>query len=148
MTPEEARETAMRLGRECLSLRMRLLHRMISGIYEEALRPVGVRGGQLSLLLSVSAAGPVKPSDLARVLHMDKSTLSRDLDRLKANGWIAVEPDPDGRGHLLTVTDAGRAIIAAAVPAWERAQEKAAELLGAEGVRALHDAAPPFPPRC
>jgi DNA-binding MarR family transcriptional regulator len=148
MTPDEARDTAMRLGRECLSLRMRLLHRVINGIYEDALRPIGVRGGQLSLLLSISAAGPVKPSDLARWLHMDKSTVSRDVDRLVASGWIAVEPDPDGRGQLLTVTQPGRSIIALAVPAWERAQQKAAALLGPEGVRALHDASPSFPPRC
>ncbi|WP_169978078.1 MarR family winged helix-turn-helix transcriptional regulator [Tautonia rosea] len=148
MTPEESRATAWRLGRQCLAIRMRLLNRVVGGIYDDALRPIGVRIAQFSLLTAIAGTEPIRPGDLATLLRMDKSTVSRDVDRLKASGWVVTEPAPKGRGQVLLLTEAGRGILAACLPAWEAAQAEAARLLGPEGVRSLHDAAPEFPPKC
>jgi len=147
MTETDAKRLAEQMGAHCLGIRTRLLHRMISGCYERAARPLGVRASQLSLITAIAASGPVRASDLAAALEMDKSTMSRDVERLKARGWVEAEPEPDGRGQRLKLTARGRQLLQQYQPAWEKAQREAAELLGGEGVQALHRATPWFPPR-
>src|SRR4051812_25422834 len=98
---------------ECLAVRVRTLNRAVTALYDEALRPHGLRVGQLNLLVAVARMGTAKPGDLCRVLRMDKSTLSRDVEVMRRNGWLEVEdtgggarpprpspggPGPPGRG--------------------------------------------------
>jgi DNA-binding MarR family transcriptional regulator len=127
-----------RLAAECLAGRIRLLNRVVTGLYDEALRPHGVRVSQMNILVMIAASGPTRATEVCRRLRLDKSTLSRDLARLVGRGWVRVTPD-SGRAQLLEATDAGRALIRAVVPAWEAAQKRVGELLGeafAEGVHA------------
>jgi DNA-binding MarR family transcriptional regulator len=130
-----------RLARDCLGVRLRLIHRGVSGIYDEGLRPLGVRVGQMNILIGVAYAGPVKPARLCHVLSMEKSTLSRDVDVLQRKGWVVVEPDSEERGQTLRLSPAGAALLEAALPAWEEAQRKASELLGPAGVDVVHKTA-------
>src|SRR5436309_701165 len=73
---------------ECLAGRVRVLNRVVSGIYDAALRPHNVRISQMNVLVAVAALGPVRATDVCRRLKLDKSTLSRDLDRLLARKLV------------------------------------------------------------
>ena len=77
--------------------------------------------------------GVAEPSEVSRILQVDLSTLSRNLERLRARGWIEAVPDRDARVHPFQVTDPGREMIRQAYPLWQEAQQKATALLGEEG---------------
>ena len=118
------------IATDCLSVRLRLINRMVGTIYDEALRPHGIKAGQLNILVAVSAFGRVTSQQLCRVLHMDTSTFSRALARLKKARWLQVEPSGDGKILKIEITKAGFKKIEQAYPDWQRAQAKAVETLG------------------
>jgi len=118
------------IAADCLSVRLRLINRMVGTIYDEALRPHAIKASQLNILVAVSAFGRVTSGQLCRVLHMDTSTFSRALARLKKNRWLQVEPSGDGKILKIEITKAGFKKIEQAYPDWQRAQAKAVETLG------------------
>lgn len=122
---------------ECLAVRVRALNRAISGLYDEALRPHGLRVGQLNLLVAVAKLGAARPADLCRVLRMDKSTLSRDVEVIRRNGWLELDETGAGRSRPLRLSPSGEALLEAVVPAWRQAQAKATALVGDDGAAAL-----------
>ena len=114
----------------CLLVRLRLMNRMVGAIFDEALRPHGIRGSQLNILVAVSAFGRATSHQLCQLLHMDTSTFSRALKRMKNRGWLDVEPSGEGRILKIEVTDEGYRIIEQVYDDWLLAQEKAAAVLG------------------
>lgn len=142
MNEHEASILAKAVAAECLGYRVRLLSRVITNIYDRAMQPLGLKANQVTILSLLSHVGKASAADISRVLVMEKSTVSRTVDRMKKNGWIAVEEHGDGPGQTITVTDQGRKLMAAAHAQWKKAQDQAAEVLGEEGVAAiikLHD---------
>ena len=118
--------------------RARLLSRHLTGIYEDELRTLGLRGSQLNLLAAIAYAGPVRRSDLAKAMHIDISTLTRNLRVMETNDWVApVADSSDGRGAPIGITKAGKDLLARATPLWRIAQRRASELLGNDGRTAL-----------
>jgi DNA-binding MarR family transcriptional regulator len=145
-TPDEGREasllqtidsTSEEIARDCVAVRLRLLNRVITNLYDDALRPLGLKVSQMNLLVVAARLGVAEPSQVCRILQMDLSTLSRNLERLRARGWIETVPDRDARVHPFRVTDQGRELIQQAYPAWQKAQRRASGLLGEEGVTLL-----------
>jgi DNA-binding MarR family transcriptional regulator len=132
----EERSPAEVIADECIAVRVRALNRAITGLYDDALRPHGLRVGQLNLLVAVARMGTARPADLCRVLHMDKSTLSRDVEVMRRNGWLEVEEGP-GRGRPLRISPDGHSLLERAFPAWRQAQERAGTLIGDEGAASL-----------
>lgn len=114
---------------ECLSGRVRILNRVISGIYDAKLRPYGIRSSQSNILVVIAARGPIAASTICRSLCLEKSTLSRDLDRLIDRGWVSVAAGV-GRVRLLEITESGRQLIRSLKSAWEEAQAETRQLLG------------------
>src|SRR5262249_30254047 len=126
------------IGSSCVAYRMRMLSRVISGLYDEALAPLRLKGSQLNVLATLANQGPMVPTDLCGRLRMDKSTLSRNLDRMGKRGWLAVRPGEDNRTHLVELTPKGIRLLRDAYPLWSQAQAEAARRLGVEGLTALH----------
>jgi DNA-binding MarR family transcriptional regulator len=124
------------MAAECLAGRIRILNRVVTGIYDDALRPHGVRISQLSILVEVAAAPRARATGVCRRLRLDKSTLSRDLERLVACKLIRVIP-ARGRAQDLEITDRGRALLRNVLATWEGAQSRAVELLGPELAKGL-----------
>jgi DNA-binding MarR family transcriptional regulator len=124
--------TAEVIASECLAVRLRTLNRAISALYDEALRPHGLRVGQLNLLVAVARMGTARPGELCRLLRMDKSTLSRDVEVLRRNGWLEVDDSAGGRARPLRLTATGGALLEAVMPAWRQAQGEAKALIGGE----------------
>lgn len=129
---------ADRIASECLAVRVRLLNRTVTGIYDAALRPLGMTVGQLNILVVVAKLGPVSPGEVARRLNMEKSTLSRNLDRMQGHGWIGVLSGESGRRQALEIRSKGRKLLEKAVPLWDEAQADAKALLGQQGARSIH----------
>ena len=126
------------MGRSCLNLRVRIVSRVITGVYDDELRPLGIQASQLNLLVTVAGMGPARRTEIGRYMHLDASTLTRNLRVMEKNGWIEAIADPsDRRGSPIRITSAGQTLVAKAAPAWRRAQSKAAKLLGNDGKLAL-----------
>jgi len=133
-----AANAADRIAGECLGTRVRMLNRTITGIYDEALRPMGLTSGQLNLLVVVAKRGPLSPGEVAKRMNMEKSTVSRNLDRMRQNGWVRVGQSDAGRKQVLTLTRSGRNLIEECLPAWDEAQTRARAMLGQGGAKSIH----------
>jgi len=142
MDEKEAAKLAKAVAAECLAGRVRLLNRVITNIYDHALQPLGIKINQANILVMLTLTDQASSADIARVLSMEKSTVSRNVDRMKKKEWIDVAGKDDGLSQIITVTSKGRKLLAAAHVEWKKAQKQAAELLGEEGVAAvlkIHD---------
>ena len=133
-----AEEAVADMAADCLAMRGRLIGRTVTGIYDDALRPVGITVGQLNILAVVVRLGPVSPGAVARRLHIERSTMSRNVERMKRNGWLEVRPGESATSQELRVTKAGRRVIEEAEPLWREAQGRARDILGAGGAEAIH----------
>jgi DNA-binding MarR family transcriptional regulator len=118
-------------------VRLRRLNRVVTGFYDDVLRPLGLKVSQLNILVVTAKLGLARPAQVCDILHLDTSTLSRNVKPLQAHGWLEVVPDEDARTQPFRLTPQGRRLIEKAVPAWEEAQRRAADLLGDEGVAML-----------
>ncbi len=126
------------IAAECLASRARFLDRRLASIYERALRPLGLRRTQLTLLVAIARAGErASPGVVGQALLLEKSSVSRELGRLQALGWIRIEAAPDTRAQRLSLTPAGTGLVETALPLWRMAQREARALLGERGAEAL-----------
>ncbi len=130
-------EAAQTISANCLAARVRLLHRTITGIFDEALRPLGLTDAQLTILVVVANRGPVSPGAVSRRLNMEKSTISRNIARMDKNGWLTVADGESGREQRLTVNAKGKALLVKTLPVWNEAQTKAKAVLGQSGADSL-----------
>src|SRR5881227_2307022 len=107
------------IATSCIAGRLRLLNRVVTNLYDDALRPFGVRLSQGSVLAVAAKVGVARPAQVCEFLEMDTSTLSRTVDRMVANGWLEIVPDEDGRSQPFRLTAGGRRLMERALPAWE-----------------------------
>src|ERR671938_89988 len=129
------------ISRTCIAVRLRLLNRVVTNFYDDALRPLGLKVSQLNLLIVTAKLGLARPAQVCEILQLDASTLSRNVKPLQAHGWLEVVPDEDARAQPFRLTAKGKRLIEKAVPAWEEAQRRAIELLGNQGIALLDRAA-------
>jgi DNA-binding MarR family transcriptional regulator len=121
------------IASECIAVRMRILNRVITNIYDDALRPLGLKVSQMNILVATSKMGVTRPAEICNRLHLDVSTLSRNVERMKDRGWLEVVLDEDGRAQPFRLTAQGQKLLNKAAPIWTEAQNKTKELLG-EGI--------------
>src|SRR5207253_1454090 len=129
------------ISRTCIAVRLRLLNRVVTNFYDDALRPLGLKVSQLNILIVTAKLGLARPVQVCKILQLDTSTLSRNVERMRAHGWLEVVSDEDARTQPFRLTPQGRRLIDKAVPAWEEAQRQASELLGDDGMALLDKAA-------
>ena len=130
------------IAQDCIAVRMRLLNRVVTKIYDDAMRPLDIKTSQLNILVVTARLGLARPAEICDQLKIDISTVSRNVDRMRARGWIeVVDDEQDARAHQLRLSAKGRQILEKAKPAWEKAQVKVKKLLGQSGVAALVKAA-------
>ncbi len=129
------------IAKTCIAVRLRLLNRVVTNFYDDALRPLGLKVSQLNILIVTARLGLARPAQVCDILQLDASTLSRNVKPLQAHGWLEVVPEADARAQPFRLTPQGKRLIEKAVPAWEKAQRRATELLGSEGIALLDQAA-------
>jgi DNA-binding MarR family transcriptional regulator len=108
----------------CLSASFRRATRALTQHYEEALRPLGLKGTQFTLLQALSITGEVSQGKLGEILAIDSTTLTRTLAIMMRQGWIVSRPGEDRRERLLSLSKAGRAEYKRALPHWGKVQEE------------------------
>jgi DNA-binding MarR family transcriptional regulator len=125
------------MAKECLGTRVRLLNRIVTKAYDDCLRPIGLRTAQQTILVAISLMKTPTPKHIERRLSLDKSTVSRNVERMQRRGWVEFVSAEDGRSHYLKLTTKGQKLLRESAVAWEQAQKKVSALLGKEGVTAL-----------
>jgi len=130
--------TAQEIVANCACLKVRMAARAVTRAYDDALRPIGLRSTQLSVLVAVAIEGAISIAALASFLGMDRTTLTRNLRPLEKEGLISIGPEGWHRSRTLEITKKGKSRLREAVPLWERAQGTLRQKLGYEawvGVR-------------
>jgi DNA-binding MarR family transcriptional regulator len=105
---------------------------VVTRLYIERMERVGLSVAQFTLLAAIGSNPGVRAADLAPALDLEKSTVSRELAALTAEGHVLIEP-LGGRSQGLSLSETGAAVLAEAFPAWEEAQAAARQTLGELG---------------
>ena len=127
------------MRRACLGTRVGRLHRVVARRFDGSLRPLGLTMPQVEILAAlVLHDAPVRPSELADVLLVERSTVSRNLAAMRDRGWVeTAEVSPTGRSMAFAPTPAGTQILASAQTAWAEAQASLVASLGPETAATL-----------
>jgi DNA-binding MarR family transcriptional regulator len=112
----------------CASLRR--ASRLLSQLYEDALRPLGMRATQFTMLQALSLAGEVTQGQLGEMLGMDITTLTRTLTIMSREGWITKRRGEDRREWRVRLSSKGEAQFKTALPYWEKVQDELRGRLG------------------
>jgi DNA-binding MarR family transcriptional regulator len=114
-----------------------LVNRVITGLYDNALRPLGVKASQFNILVVAGKLGLARPAEVCEILRLDASTLSRNVERMRVQGWLEVAPTDDARMQPFRLTAQGKRLLEQAASAWKKAQREAEQLLGDDGMAFL-----------
>ncbi len=116
--------------RECTCFNLRKATRVVTQLFDEAMRSTGLRGTQFSLLAHTYAMGPITVTGLAEAMVTDRTTLARNLEPLEKNGLLKVEPGEDRRMRIVSITEEGRKKLAEAFPLWKKTQDEIKGMMG------------------
>ena len=123
---------------DCYCISLRTAARKVSALYDDALAPVGINIGQLSMLREIEKSSPLSLTELGRLSNLDRSTVGRNAKVLERMRLVQAVAGEDHREAALTLTAEGTKAVAEAAPLWERAQatiERAMD--GGEAARLL-----------
>ncbi len=124
-------ETTLLVRDTCLCLHAQRAARALARHFDDVLRPVELTNQQFSLLMALNRPAPPPMGPVAKLLEMDRTTLTAALKPLERRGLVRVELVPtDRRTRLLALTKAGEATLAAAVPIWREAHAAIESRLG------------------
>lgn len=117
----------------CVCNTLRMATRVVTQLYDDALRPSGLRVTQFSMLAAIARLGEANLRELEEALAIDQTTLTRSLGLLERDGLTERVGNPDRRVKAMRLTAKGRATLAAARPLWSLAQDEVLRELGAKG---------------
>ena len=116
----------------CASFNFRRTARAVTRLYDMALQESGMRSTQFAILVGIAKKQPVSVGDLAEVLFIDSTTLTRSLRLLQKQGLIAISNRAAKRQRFLTITGKGEDALARSLPAWRKAHEHFVSRVGSE----------------
>src|SRR5262245_61816769 len=114
----------------CVCTTLRMVSRAVTQLYDDILRPSGLRVTQFSILGAIARLGEANLRQLEHTLAVDQTTLTRSPKLLERDRPIERVPQPDCRIKTMTLTSKGRRALEAARPLWARAQGKVLRELG------------------
>jgi DNA-binding MarR family transcriptional regulator len=124
-------------GSRCVSFNIRKAARAVTQLYDERMRPFGIRSTQLPILGKTLALEPVTVTRLAEATVTDRTTLTRNLRLLEQQGLIQVDTGDDRREREVRLTDRGRDVLAHVYPIWQEVQAEVATRFGSERLARL-----------
>ena len=132
MIPQRKLTTGQNKGRlsPCVCSTLRMVTRVVTQLYDDCLRPSGLRVTQFSILAAVARLGEASLRQLEDELAIDQTTLTRSLTLLERNGVLERASHPDGRIKAMRLTSKGRRALEVAWPLWAQAQGKVLRELG------------------
>jgi DNA-binding MarR family transcriptional regulator len=123
----------------CTCFNLRKTTRAVTQLFDEVLKPSGLLATQFTLLAAISENDDATISQLSKAMIMDRTTLTRNLNPLQKNGWVAVTPGDDKRTKTLSLTRSGKKVLSQAMSYWSLAQKKVVNALGKNNWGALLD---------
>jgi DNA-binding MarR family transcriptional regulator len=123
-------ELCMAARDTCTANSLRKANRAITGLFDDALRPTGLRISQLSILVALALVEEATVSKLAGLLALDRTTMTRGLAPLERRGLVAGASGVDARHRVVRLTEKGRSTLARALPVWKRVQGRVVQRLG------------------
>ncbi len=114
----------------CVCSTLRMVTRAVTQLYDDILRPSGLRVTQFSILAAIARSGSANLRQLEAVLAIDQTTLTRSLNLLQRDRLIERVPHPDARIKAMRLTARGRRVLDVARPLWTQAQDKVLRELG------------------
>src|SRR5216683_3423998 len=114
----------------CVCNTLRMATRVVTQLYDDVLRPSGLRVTQFSILAAIARLGEASLKQLEEALAIDQTTLTRSVSLLERDGVIERASHPDGRIKAMRLTAKGRRALEMARPLWARAQDKVLRELG------------------
>ncbi|MBD2124234.1 MarR family winged helix-turn-helix transcriptional regulator [Trichocoleus sp. FACHB-262] len=121
----------------CMGLHIRRASRILTHVYDSALRPTGLVVNQFTLLVAIHLFGPVPITRLAEELCADQTTVTRNIKLLEKQGFVAIAPGEDRRIKLVSLTIEGQTVLAEAMPLWEQVQADLRQRFGKQTWQAL-----------
>ncbi|MFZ0928865.1 MAG: MarR family transcriptional regulator [Syntrophobacteraceae bacterium] len=126
------------VGRSCACYNLRRAARAVTRLYDDFLRPSGLRTTQVSLLMSAKLRGPVTLGKLAEMTVTERTTLTRNLTVLEKKGFIRIDPgESDRRERQVTLTRRGEEALLVVIPLWEKVQSHIEQGLGTDRLGSL-----------
>src|SRR5260370_16973748 len=108
----------------CMCGSFRRTSRALTQLYEQALRPFGLRATQLTILQVLSLAGEVSQGQLGEMLAMDSTSLTRTLAIMGREGWVTARRGKDRRERWVRLSSAGEMQLSRALPVWQQVQSR------------------------
>jgi DNA-binding MarR family transcriptional regulator len=121
----------------CISFNIRKAARAVTQLYDERMRPFGLRSTQLPILGTTLVLEPVTVTRLAKATVTDRTTLTRNLRLLEQQGLIQIDRGHDRRAREVRLTDRGREVLAQVYPVWKAVQAEVATRFGRERLARL-----------
>jgi DNA-binding MarR family transcriptional regulator len=140
MNQQSDRINAIELGQVvsmCTCFNLRKASRAVTQKFDEILKPSGLLVTQFTVLVAVGISEAKTINELAEILVMDRTTLTRNLKPLEREGWLKIEPGQDRRTRIVRLTDDGKATLTKALPLWKQAQDSTIAVLGQQRWSAL-----------
>jgi len=120
---EELRDQIGTMGDRCFALQARKTANLLARVYNSALEPLGLEISQFSTLCAVALERSDSITELAGVLGVERSTLTRNLKVLERDGLIVLS-EPQGRGAIYRLTSKGSRMLSRALPLWNGVQAR------------------------
>ncbi|HSG31748.1 MAG TPA: MarR family transcriptional regulator [Thermodesulfobacteriota bacterium] len=117
---------------QCTGFNLKKATRIIQNRFDQAFKPVGLEGTQYTVLAHIFVHGPISLSKVAELMHVDRTTLARNLAPLERKDFIKIKPGIDRRSKIISITDKGMEVLAKALPLWKKTQAEIKETLGIE----------------
>jgi len=123
--------------KDCTCFNLRKATRAVTQLFDDRMRPTGLRATQFTLLAAISDTGAIAISQLSRVLIMDRTTLTRNLKPLETKRLVKIVPGLDRRTRTLALTGKGRKTLEKSLPFWRQAQSEVIERLTSKSWKKL-----------
>jgi DNA-binding MarR family transcriptional regulator len=114
----------------CVCNKTRTAARVVTRLYDEALKPVRLRATQFALLVALGDEGAMSIAALAKLMAMDRSTLTRNLRPLETGGLVVRGDEGWRRSRSVGITAKGRTRRRQGLLLWESAQSEVLRRLG------------------
>jgi len=121
----------------CACANFRRAARALTQLYDDAVRPAGLRVTQFTILQALSLTGEISHGGLGALLVMDSTSLTRTLGLLRAKSWIEIRSGSDRRERLVRLSTRGHKQLERATPSWQKAQSRLLAAMGPSQWRAL-----------
>lgn len=121
----------------CNGYKFNMITRVINKIYRKHLSPLDVTINQLNILFVIGIKQEIYQVELAKLLYLDPSTISRDLERLIKKKYI-LKLGYNNR-PLIKMTEEGFNFVQNVIPHWKKAQKETESIINEDEIISINN---------